>query len=128
MANSKLQKHQMYCWRCVRHPHQNVTLFHEKIEQILESLNKSKSVYYIAGDTNINSLKSNSDSLIKNYLNMIYSQGCIPTITHPTRITSTSSTLIDHIYTNNFIKEMKSFILLHDLTDHFPILVSTNFG
>ena len=23
---------------------------------------------------------------------------------------------------------MKSFILLHDLTDHFPILVSTNFG
>ena len=58
---------------------------------------------------------------------MIYSPGCIPTITHPTRITITSSTLIDHIYTNNFIKEMKSFILLHDLTDHFPILVSTNF-
>ena len=59
---------------------------------------------------------------------MIYSQGCIPTINHPTRMASTSSILIDHIYTNNFIKEMKSFILLHDLTNHFSILVSTNFG
>ena len=65
--------------------------------------------------------------MIYSHLNMIYSQGCIPTIAHPTRITSTSLTLIDHIYTNNFIKEMKSFILLHDLTDHFPILVSTKF-
>ena len=36
------------------------------------------------------------------------------------------STLIDHVYTNNTTKEIKSFILLHDLTDHMPTIVSTN--
>ena len=72
-------------------------------------------------------MKSESNILIKNYTDMIYSQGCVPVITQPTRITDTSSTLIDHIYTNNFIKEMKSYILLYYLTDHLPILVTTKF-
>ena len=57
---------------------------------------------------------------------MIYSQGCLPIITQPTRITENSSTLIDHIYTNNTTKETKSFILFQNLTDHMPIIVSTN--
>ena len=57
---------------------------------------------------------------------MIYSQGFVPTITCPTRITETSSTCIDHIYTNNVISVLKSYILLHDLTDHLPIILNTN--
>ena len=56
---------------------------------------------------------------------MLYSQGYIPIMTHHKRITETSSTIIDHIYTNNISKTIKSFILIHDLTDHLPILVST---
>jgi len=57
---------------------------------------------------------------------MLYSQGCVPIIIHSTRITEKSSTLIDHIYTNNYINVLKSFILLSDVTYHFPILISTN--
>ena len=56
---------------------------------------------------------------------MLYSQGCVPIIAHPTRITETSSTIINHIYSNNISKTIKNFILIHDLTDHLPILVST---
>ena len=96
------------------------------MKHALHNLNKSKGIYYIVGDFNINLLNSNNNTVIKSYSNMIYSQGCLPIITQPTRITENSSTLIDHVYTNNTTKEMKSFILLHDLTDHMPIIVSTN--
>ena len=98
----------------------------KKMKYALHNLNKSKGIYYIVGDFNINLLNSNNNTVIKSYSNMIYSQGCLPIITQPTRITENSSALIDHVYTNNTTKEMKSFILLHDLTDHMPIIVSTN--
>ena len=109
-----------------RHFYQNNTLFQKKMKHALHNLNKSKGIYYIVGDFNINLLNSNNNTVIKSYSNMIYSRGCLPIITQPTRITENSSTLIDHVYTNNTTKEMKSFILLHDLTDHMPIIVSTN--
>ena len=54
---------------------------------------------------------------------MLYSQGCLPIITHPTRITETSSTIIYHVYTNNISETIKSFILISDLTDHQSVLV-----
>ena len=94
-----------------RHPYQNITLFQKKkMEHALHNLNKSKEIYYIVGDFSINLLNSNSNTVMESYSNMIYSQGCLPIITQPTKITENSSTLIDHIYTNNITKEMKSFI------------------
>ena len=61
---------------------------------------------------------------------MIYSLGCIPLITNPTRITETSSSIIDHLYTNNIFHKTDSFVILpilHNLTDHLPILASSYF-
>ena len=52
--------------------------------------------------------------------------GCIPLITHPTRITTTSSTLLDHVYTYNVVGEHKSFILVEDVSDHLPVMVCSN--
>ena len=43
-------------------------------------------MYYIGGDFNADLLKSNSDINIKDFMNLTYSLGCIPLITHPTRI------------------------------------------
>ena len=39
----------------------------------------------------------------------------------PTRITTKSSTLIDHIYTNNVVNNIESYILIHHIKDHLPI-------
>ena len=44
----------------------------------------------------------------------------IPLIDKPTRVTSTSSTLIDHIWTNITLPT-QSCVINSDLTDHFPI-------
>ena len=55
---------------------------------------------------------------------MLFSMGCVPHIylpNLPTRITTKSSTLLDHIYTNFVVSNIKSYILLHDITDHFLI-------
>ena len=59
----------------------------------------------------------------------IYSLGCIPLITNPTRITEseTSFSIIDHLYTNNISHKTDSFVILHNLTDHLPILARSYF-
>ena len=44
-----------------------------------------------------------------------------PVITHPTRITSHSATLIDNIFTNQLHDNMKCGLLFSDISDHLPI-------
>jgi len=57
---------------------------------------------------------------------MTYSLGCIPLISHPTRITVNTVSLIDHVCTNNVKGIDNSFILVSDMSDHFPILISSD--
>ena len=73
------------------------------------------------GDFNIDLLKYNSHDKTNNYVDNLFTQGFLPLITKPTRVTSTSATLIDHIYTNNICKASISGIILTDVADHFGI-------
>jgi hypothetical protein len=59
---------------------------------------------------------------------MLFSNALYPIITKPTRITSHSATLIDHIYTNSSNLDLTAGILTLDITDHLPIfcLLSDN--
>ena len=59
-------------------------------------------------------------------MNLTHCLGCVSLVTHPTRITTTSSTLLDHVYTNNVVGEHKSFILVEDVSDHLPVMVCSN--
>ena len=59
-------------------------------------------------------------------MNLMHSLSCIPLITYPTRITTTSSTFIDHIYTNNVAGDHKSFILVENVRDHLTVMVCSN--
>ena len=65
------------------------------------------------------------------YINSILSHGAIPLTTKPTRISNNSSTIIDHIITNDSKHELQSFISKSNLTNHYPIFcvikkISTN--
>ena len=60
------------------------------------------------------------------YINSILSHGAIPLITKPTSISNNSSTIIDHIITNNSKHELQSFTVKSDLTDHYPIFCVIN--
>ena len=109
-----------------RHPTQKLSEFCNSFESTIEKLNSRKLMYYIGGNFNADLLKSNSDTNIKDFMNLTFSLGCIPLITHPTRITNTSSTLLDHVYTYNVLGEHKSFILVEDVSDHQPVTVCSD--
>ena len=55
------------------------------------------------------------------YIDNIFSRGFIPRICKPTRITQSSATVIDHIYTNDICHNSKSGIIITDVADHFGI-------
>ena len=54
------------------------------------------------------------------------SNGYFPLITLPTRVNDVSSTLIDHLITNDHKNSIFSGIIKTDLTDHYPIFCSIN--
>ena len=109
-----------------RHPKQKLSEFWNSFESTIKKSSCRQLMYYIGGDFNADLLKNNSDTNIKDFMNLTYSLGCIPLITHPTRITTTSSTLLDHVYTSNVVGEHKSFILVEDVSDHLPVMVCSN--
>ena len=79
----------------------------------------------IGCDQNFDYLKINQHKHTEELLNCFITSGLFPTITQATRITPTSSTLIDNIYVNfkTDLDTLKSAILISDISDHFPVLV-----
>ena len=104
-----------------RPPNQNIDEFIRHVEPILEEIQSKNKLAYILGDYNINILKYKEHSSTGNFLDLMYSNNFIPTITRPTR--SISSTLIENIYTNNIDDLMSTThgILICNINDHFPI-------
>jgi len=70
------------------------------------------------GDANINLLSS--DGTIDPYTDLMYSNCFLPCITLPTRVTSNTQTIIDHIW-SNIISNVKSGVFENDITDHYTI-------
>ena len=52
---------------------------------------------------------------------MFTANNLVCTIAHPTRVTATSATLIDHLWTNNGYHLLNNGIIYSDISDHFPI-------
>ena len=62
----------------------------------------------------------NTNNKVTDYLNELYSAGCYSVINKPTRITDTSATTLDHIYSNSLHKISVSGVLISDILDHLP--------
>ena len=63
------------------------------------------------------------------FLDLMYSYSYVPLTTRPTRIISSSATLIDNIFVNNIqlLQSHKQGILYTDITDHLHIFHIVNF-
>ena len=89
---------------------------------LLDNINKENRPTYLMGDYNIDLLKSNTTHRpTQLFLNQMLSSGFFPAIDRATRITDTSATLIDNIYTNVHHKGIKSYIWITDISDHLPV-------
>ncbi len=67
-----------------------------------------------------------TNPLVNDYLNLLFTHGFLQVITKPTRCTSTTATLIDHCITNSDQKDHFSRIITNRISDHFPILFRIN--
>ena len=96
---------------------------------MLENVNSLDLDMLLLGDFNLNLLeKEAKTSYIKSWLGLVDSYGLTQMITKPTRVekrnTKITSTLIDHIYTNNVQIIRNSFVSNIALSDHKPIICS----
>jgi len=105
--------------------HTSIDGFIKDIDPVFKKIISEKKIFYVMGDFNIDLLKVDSDRQTHDFLELIYSYSMVPTIYKPTRITETSATIIDNIYTNNE-NILKSTILVTDISDHLPTVLSTN--
>ena len=107
-----------------RVPNTNIDESLNKYETITELIKQYKHPIIIGTDQNFNYLKLNEYSKTKELYNIFVTNGLVPTITKPTRITHNSATLIDNLYIPiHEIENAKSAILITDISDHFPVFV-----
>ena len=72
-------------------------------------------------DHNLDLLKENRHGPTHDFLEAIYDNGLLPTITKPTRITTNSATLIDNILVDDLLyARTESGIIIDDSSDHLP--------
>ena len=76
-----------------------------------------------SGDYNLDLLKHNSHSPTNEFIDLNFAHSYIPLISKPTRVTSTTATLIDNIFTNIIHKSsITNGIIITDISDHFPVI------
>ena len=75
----------------------------------------------VLGDFNIDILPSSNHPLEKSWSDIAHNYELSQIITKPTRVTSTTKTLLDHIYINTNIITKYSDVLKWSISDHFPV-------
>lgn len=105
-----------------RIPNTNEQSFLDQYESIVSQVNAEKKELLIGSDQNLNLLQAASNKNIQNFLDINYTNGLVPVILKPTRITYDTATLIDNFYTSNKDSH-KSAILTTDISDHLPIFI-----
>jgi len=104
-----------------RHTQYNIDEFSQSLSETITKIEKNNYAYYVLGDININLLNATNDSRIQQYMDTLCSLGCYPIINKPTRVVNEAESCIDRVYTNNLSTEIKPYIMLHDISDHYPI-------
>ncbi len=109
-----------------RPPNSDIDIFSSTLFDIMEIINNEFKHCTLLGDYNIDLLKYNLHDDTNNFVDNVFAQGFVPMIHRPTRVTHSTATLIDHIYTNNITPNCTSGIILSDITDHFATFYAIN--
>ena len=106
-----------------RPPSSSVSEFNIKLSNILSKLNSYNQILLV-GDFNIDIGNPASNTEITRFIDTMKTKLFMPLINSPTRITLTSGSTIDHIWSDdvNQVNESFSGILTSKITDHFTVL------
>ena len=124
-------KHNIVVIVCYRAPHVKPMDFIDKLEELLEKLQREKSYVYFTGDININTIKLSSatNTTADNYNNLFLSYSYKALIDKVTRVSvGQTDSLIDHMYTNipQCYDICTTAIMKAQLADHYSIICVTN--
>ena len=75
--------------------------------QLLKQATKEQKSIFLLGDFNVNLLNDNEHNQTNELLDFLATNSFISLILQPSRITSHSNTLIDNIFSNVFVPEIK---------------------
>jgi len=98
---------------------QQLEQFNEAMSTIVNNL--AGKTFYLFGDFNIDLLKIEQHKPSADYVNSIFSLGCLQLMNLPTRCIHNSATLIDHIITNELLPSYTCGAFINRISDHFPI-------
>ena len=99
----------------------NPAEFTSRILKIIEEARKRTNHIAIGLDHNLDLLKCELHKPTRSFMEMLYEINMIPTITKPTRITTSSATLIDNILLNvELCANTISGIIEDNISDHLP--------
>ena len=106
-----------------RIPNTDLSKFSEDYHSIINKMSKYKNVV-IASDHNLDLLKLDSHKATSDFNDFLLLNGYAASITKPTRITHSTSTLIDNIFCKGPVFfGYNSFVLVEDLSDHYPCIL-----
>ena len=125
MVELQLLNRKMYVGSIYRPPNTNINKFNFKFKWLVKEISKTNADYILGMDHDLNFLKSQRHSKTQEFLENILMSEMIPCIMRPTHITQNSATLIDNILISRKIyAEAKCGILLSDISDHFPCIMT----
>ena len=92
-----------------RHPNMDLDEFNDKyLNTLLDKIFKENKSIFLLGDFNVNLLKYDKHAPTNEFLDSLSSHMFLPHIVQPTRISTTSKTLIDNIFSNIHIPSFVS--------------------
>ena len=124
-VNVQIGKETVVCGAIYRSPVDHVTAhqdFRLQLTKCLEKLDVKRKCY-IFGDFNYDLAKSNEDTHVSDFTEVMLNHNFCSIINKPTRITDTSATVLDHIWTNAYTDHIKSGIILQSVSDHLPVFM-----
>ena len=122
VSNTRTNKKDILIGVIYRPPNTSVKTFLESLGELLNVISNEGRPCYLLGDFNVNLLNNTANNYSNDFLKVLLNFGFYPRIDRPTRITETTATLIDNIFTNVHETNMSSGIWLADKTDHLPDL------
>nr|XP_053631763.1 uncharacterized protein LOC128688067 [Cherax quadricarinatus] len=107
-----------------RLPHTNTYTFSSNLRNMIIESELNKHHLILTGDFIINLIQA-TDPPVADFTNTVNNSLLLSSIMKPTRISETSASLFDHIWTNT-ISPLQAGIITDNTTDHYPTFLITN--
>ena len=94
----------------------------DQVEQSLDEANTGNKEIILLGDLNFNIL--NKTGYVKAWLQKTENLNFSQLVLSPTRVTDSSETIIDHVYSNVPDKIVSVSVPHYSISDHYPVCVT----